>query len=85
MKNFQKNQCNNGIIIYTDGSKSENDQIGAGIVSINDFKNYGWEAWNLGKKCEIFDAELFALKKVMEFALKTLIQEFKKSGFFSDS
>ncbi len=40
---FQKDQHNNRIIIYTDKSKSETNQIGAGLVYITNF-NYYWKA-----------------------------------------
>src|SRR6266536_5524577 len=37
---FQKDQHNNRIIIYTDGLKSEINQIGAGLVYITNFSCY---------------------------------------------
>src|SRR6266487_869971 len=58
---FQKDQYDDRIIIYIDGSKSEPNQIGAGLVYTTNFSCYQWKAWNLGSKCEVFDAELFAI------------------------
>src|SRR6266498_1271635 len=37
---FQKDQHDNRIIIYTDGSKSETNQIGAGLVYTTNFSCY---------------------------------------------
>src|SRR6266498_3584521 len=65
---FQKDKHDDRIIIYTDGSKSETNQIGAGLVYITNFSCYQWKAWNLGSKCEVFDAELFTIKKAIDFA-----------------
>src|SRR6266511_6364221 len=64
---FQKNQLNDRIIIYTDRSKSETNQIGAGLIYTTNFNYYQWKAWNLGLKCEVFHAERFAIKKVIDF------------------
>ncbi len=58
---FQKDQHDDRIIIYTNRSKSETNQIGAGLVYTTNFSCYQWKAWNLGSKCEVFDAELFAI------------------------
>ncbi len=60
---FQKDQHDDRIIIYTDGSKSETNQIGAGLVYTTNFNCYQCKAWNLDSKYEIFNAELFAIKK----------------------
>ncbi len=65
---FQKDQYNNRIIIYTDKSKSETNQIGAGLIYTTNFSYYQWKAWNLGSKYEIFNAELFTIKKTIDFA-----------------
>src|SRR6266536_6123027 len=53
---FQKDQYDDRIIIYIDRSKSETNQIGAGLVYTTNFSCYQWKAWNLGSKCEVFDA-----------------------------
>ena len=67
---FQKDQHNNKIIIYIDGSKSEINQIGAGLIYTTNFSCYQWKSWNLNSKCEIFNAELFAIKKTIDFTYK---------------
>src|SRR6266498_5921797 len=67
---FQKDQYDDRIIIYTDGSKSEINQIGAGLIYTTNFSCYQWKVWNLGLKCEVFDAELFTIKKVINFIYK---------------
>src|SRR6266511_2572993 len=64
---FQKNQHDDRIIIYTDRSKSEINQIGADLVYITNFSCYQWKAWNLDSKYEIFNAELFTIKKAINF------------------
>ncbi len=65
---FQKDQHDDRIIIYTDELKSETNQIGAGLVYTINFSCYQWKAWNLDLKCEVFDVELFTIKKVIDFA-----------------
>src|SRR6266511_5363980 len=65
---FQKDLYDDRIIIYTDESKSETNQIGAGLVYTTNFSYYQWKEWNLSSKCEVFDAELFTIKKVIDFA-----------------
>ncbi len=67
---FQKDQHDNKIIIYTDRSKSETNQTGVGIIYTTNFNYYQWKAWNLGPKSEIFDAEPFAIKKIINFTYK---------------
>ncbi len=67
---FQKNQHDDRIIIYTDKSKSETNQIRAGLVYTTNFSCYQWKAWNLGSKYEVFNTELFTIKKAIDFAYK---------------
>src|SRR6266536_2030683 len=67
---FQKDQHDDRIIIYTDESKSETDQIGVGLVYITNFNCYQWKAWNLDLKYEIFNTKLFTIKKVIDFTYK---------------
>jgi len=64
---FQKDEHNNRIIIYTDKSKSETNQISAGLVYTTNFNYYQWKAWNLDSKYEIFNTELFTIKKAINF------------------
>src|SRR6266536_1531443 len=82
---FQKDQHDDRIIIYTDGSKSETNQIGAGLVYTTNFSCYQWKAWNLGSKCEVFDAELFAIKKAIDFAYEKTDIWTREIWIFSDS
>ncbi len=67
---FQKDQYDDRIIIYTDRLKSEINQISIGLVYTTNFNSYQWKAWNLDSKCEIFNAELFTIKKTINFAYK---------------
>src|SRR6266511_3074930 len=67
---FQKDQYDDRIIIYTDKSKSEINQIGAGLIYTTNFSCYQWKAWNLGLKYKVFNAELFAIKKAIDFTYK---------------
>src|SRR6266511_138467 len=62
---FQKDKQDNRIIIYTDRSKSETNQIGAGLIYTTNFSYNKWKAWNLDSKYEIFNAELFTIKKAI--------------------
>ena len=41
---FQKDQYNDRIIIYTDGLKSETNKIGVGLVYTTNFSYYQWKA-----------------------------------------
>src|SRR6266536_5461967 len=82
---FQKDQYNDRIIIYTDRSKSEINQIGAGLVYTINFSYYQWKAWNLDPKCEVFDAELFAIKKVINFAYEKTDIWTREIWIFSNS
>ena len=67
---FQKNQHDDRIIIYTDESKSKTNQIDAGLIYTTNFSYYQWKAWNLGSKCEVFNTELFTIKKAINFTYK---------------
>ena len=82
---FQKDQYDNKIIIYTDRSKSETNQIGAGLVYTTNFNYYQWKAWNLDSKCEIFNTELFTIKKVIDFAYEKMDIWIREIWIFSDS
>src|SRR6266487_6250743 len=81
----QKNQHEDRIIIYTDGSKSETNQIGAGLVYTTNFNYYQWKAWNLNSKCEVFDAELFTIKKAINFAYEKTDIWTREIWIFSNS
>ena len=82
---FQKNQHDDRIIIYTDRSKSETNQIDAGLVYTTNFNYYQWKAWNLGLKCEVFDADLFAIKKAINFAYEKTDIWTREIWFFSNN
>ena len=63
MFNTQDNQ----MIIYTDGSKiSESEDCGAGLAYSKDNKLYSLNYWNIEPNCEVFDAELFAIRKAFD-------------------
>src|SRR6266511_3159618 len=69
---FRKDQHDDRIIIYTDGSKSETNQISAGLVYTTNFSYYQWKAWNLNSKYEVFNAELFTIKKAIDFSYEKI-------------
>src|SRR6266498_3290514 len=82
---FQKNQHNDRIIIYTDKSKSETNQIGADLIYTTNFSCYQWKAWNLGSKYEVFNTEPFAIKKAINFAYKKTDIWTREIWIFSDN
>src|SRR6266536_849547 len=82
---FQKDQHNNRIIIYTDKSKSETNQINTDIIYTNNFSYYQWKAWNLNSKYEIFNAELFTIKKAIDFAYEKTDIWTRDIWIFSDN
>ncbi len=67
---FQKDQHDDKIIIYTDRSKSETNQINTGLIYTTNFSYYQWKAQNLDSKYEIFNTKLFTIKKAIDFAYK---------------
>ena len=74
------------IIVYSDGSQSEKGYNGAGIFLTNSsFSRQESMAWNLGKECEVYDAELFAILKALELGLKKSRIETLDIWIFSDS
>jgi ribonuclease HI len=63
----------NYIIGYSDGSKLDNQDTGAGVYLINGttFPEIETEhSWYLGKNAEVYDAELFAILKTLQLGLK---------------
>jgi ribonuclease HI len=73
------------IIIYTDGSKSENNNIGTGIYSPQTSE---FESWNLGLECEVFDAEMFGIRRAIKFAKSKMEPNptgYRNIWIFSDS
>jgi len=61
----------NCIIGYTDGSKLENLNTGAGLYLINgtEFSETRQEySWHLGVNTEVYDAELFAISKAIQYS-----------------
>ncbi len=82
---FQKDQHDDRIIIYTDKSKSEINQIDTGLIYTTNFSCYQWKAWNLDSKYEVFDAELFAIKKVIDFVYEKTDIWIREIWIFSDN
>lgn len=70
----------NCLIFYTDGSKTDTGQTGAGVTSTRGHSEY----WNMGDKCEVFDAELFAVKRATNLAVENAGQN-AELWVFSDS
>jgi hypothetical protein len=65
----------NSIIGYSDGSKLDNLDTGAGIYLINatQFPEAQSEhSYYLGKHIEVYDAELLAILKTLQLGLKTV-------------
>jgi ribonuclease HI len=77
-----ENLNESNLIIYTDGSKGENENTGASIYCLK--TNY-YENWNLGKECENWDGELFAIAKALKFAKHNIQPHHQKIWIFSDS
>ncbi len=82
---FQKNQHDDRIIIYIDRSKSETNQIDAGLIYTTNFNYYQYKAWNLESKYEVFNAEFFTIKKTIDFAYKKTNIWTREIWIFSDS
>src|SRR6266498_4951051 len=82
---FRKNQHDDRIIIYTDKSKSETNQISSGLVYTTNFSCYQWKAWNLDSKCEVFNTKLFTIKKAINFTYKKTDIWTREIWIFSDN
>ena len=80
-----KNQDNSNIIIYSDGSKSEQNKLGAGIIYTTNFVKNQSFSWNLGTGMKVFDAELFAIEKAFKIAWENRQLNTDKVWIFSDS
>ena len=63
----------------------ETGNTGAGIFFINTFERSEWQAWNLGSNMEVFDAELFVIKQVMQLTSKQISFQIENIWIFSDS
>ena len=83
-----KYQNINNIIIYSDGSKNEKiNNLEAGIFYTTNFNidNSGSLSWNLESNIEVFNTELFAIKKAFKIAFKKLLRFTKNIWIFSNS
>ena len=82
----EKSVIDDKIIVYSDGSQSERGYNGAGIFLANsDFSKQDSLAWNLGKECEVYDAEIFAIYKALEIGNNRVDIETLDIWIFSDS
>ena len=82
----EKSLIDDKIIVYSDGSQSEKGYNGAGIFLTNsDFSKQDSQAWNLGKECEVYDAEIFAIYKALEIGNERVDIETLDIWVFSDS
>jgi hypothetical protein len=63
VKQLIQDKKNKKLIIYSDGFKSELEIVDSEIFHLNEFQDSGLQYWNLGEEMEVFDAELFAIKK----------------------
>ena len=80
-----KNQDKSNIIVYSDGSKSEQNKLGAGVIYTTDFVKNQSFSWNLEAGMEVFDAELFAIEKAFKIAWENKQLNTDKVWIFSDS
>ena len=61
--------------LYTDGSKLQNGNTGAAAIVI-DKGQLSWEnTTHLGNRCEVYDAELFALMDGLRYLVNTWDKE----------
>jgi len=82
----ERSQIDDKIIVYSDGSQSERGCNGSGIFIANsDFSKQDSKAWNLGKECEVYDAEIFAIYKALEIGNDRVDIETLDIWVFSDS
>src|SRR5215469_6768436 len=82
----EKSLIDDKIIVYSDGSQSEKGYNGAGIFITNsDFSKQDSLAWNLGKECEVYDAEVFAIYKALEIGSDRVDIDTLDIWVFSDS
>ena len=82
----ERSAIDDKIIVYSDGSQSEKGSNGAGIFLTNsDFSKQDSQAWNLGKECEVYDAEIFAIYKALEIGNQKADIETLDIWVFSDS
>ena len=78
----------NSLIIYSDGSKhGETDSLEAGLAVKTSSTSFTQYSWNIGKSCEVFDAELYALDKAFQYVIKasTSLSQIQDVWIFSDS
>ena len=86
-----KNICfsqKNSFIIYFDGSKhGETDILSTRLAVKTSSTSFTKYSWNIGKSCEMFDAELYALHKAFQYAIKACAHLFhiQDIWIFSDS
>ena len=87
LKHICSSQKNN-LIIYSDSFKhGETGCFGAALavkISSISFTQY---SWNIGKSYEVFDAELYALDKAFQYAIKSCarLPQIQNIWIFSDS
>jgi len=82
----ERSQIDDKIIVYSDGSQSERGYNGSGIFIANsDFSKQDSMAWNLGKECEVYDAEIYAIYKALETGNDRVDIETLDIWIFSDS
>src|SRR5436190_17307082 len=78
----------NNIIIYSDGSKNEKiNNLKAGVFYTLNFNTNNSESfsWNLGSNIEVFNTELFTIKKAFKIAFEKITRFTKNIWIFSDS
>jgi ribonuclease HI len=79
-------RLDDNIVIYSDGSQSERGFNGSGLFITNNlFTNQNVLAWHLGKECEVYDSELYAIKMALEVSYSRLDLHTSDLWVFSDS
>jgi ribonuclease HI len=64
---YRSDRTNSDLIIWSDGSKLDTERVGTGIA-LKQGKAWIQRGYPLGKTKEVFDAELYGLKKALEIA-----------------
>src|SRR5436190_20364608 len=79
-------RINLDLIIWSDGSKLETEGVGTGIA-LKQGETWLQKEYPIGKTKEVFDAELYGIKKALEIAISRLPRNpyYKKLIVLSDS
>ncbi len=85
-KILTNNEDNSNIILYSDEFKNEqSNKLKADVIYITNLIINQSFSWNLESEMKVFDAELFAIKKVFEIAFNNRQLNTEKVWIFSDN